>query len=862
MAKLKRNLYKFASLATAMVLILTSAFALAGCSLFDMLFDDGDEVAFTRGSLTMQVGETFDLASIIEADNDSYRLGSSNADVASVRGSVLTAVDVGVARITIKSGSYSDELKVTVKEPVPDTLEVKADGQLIQKMGALSEITFIPTATGGIENSNVVWTVNGKLEKVSASGEPFSYMPAAAGEYVIAARCSNVEAKHTVRVYYNVDASVEIVRGDITQISQPFSAVDFEVTVEENAANPPAFIQLFVDGEVVYEGNDTIVSIDPVAGYHYVDIYVNGTREYRDRAYFRGAIIPEAPTVEFDNVYPHVYVRYEVAGDAQIEITSPQGTVSTIAQTDPQYADMFVDGAFDAGEFITLTADGSWRRSYRIKVKSLGDGDAFIESEYSPIYTFTQLPNEARQYLDTQCLDGDLYVTSAEEYTALLEYYVNFRKKTGITSNVSFKCYIAYSLDGEAKDLWNDAFTIAATSGMYSNIRVDKIGNIMNTSFSVSTINTPTRQSVQSAVSGSYSAQLHAILPHINYDVNLYRTNDHVFPIDRIERTREVVYSDELYLTAQRGVRPVPKVGSSAEILYEKARDVLRKICTDNMTDVQKAHAIYDWIMWQVTYDTPATNIPVGGENYSAYYLEGVFGDGNTSIGGVKYSPYAVCDGMSKAYALMCNIEGIPCVRVVGKAGLSVADSGGHAWNKVYVDGAWYVVDCTWGDSQGELTLDGRKRVYELGIHDYLFVTDRDISSTHFEPYRTGDSTIKYSPKTADKRLNVYKDAVYNGSPLNCYVGSGENVLARLREISAAFARTLNNIGSVTVPGGPNNGVYSIAYQGVEIYVEDEMSLLGNDVNSAVREAVRKTLPNAVVHISTFGNVLIVLISL
>ena len=56
MAKLKRNLYKFASLATAMVLILTSAFALAGCSLFDMLFDDGDEVAFTRGSLTMQVG--------------------------------------------------------------------------------------------------------------------------------------------------------------------------------------------------------------------------------------------------------------------------------------------------------------------------------------------------------------------------------------------------------------------------------------------------------------------------------------------------------------------------------------------------------------------------------------------------------------------------------------------------------------------------------------------------------------------------------------------------------------------------------------------------------------------------------------
>ena len=41
---------------------------------------------------------------------------------------------------------------------------------------------------------------------------------------------------------------------------------------------------------------------------------------------------------------------------------------------------------------------------------------------------------------------------------------------------------------------------------------------------------------------------------------------------------------------------------------------------------------------------------------------------------------FAVCDGLSKAYVLLCAIEGIDCVKVNGKA-----DGAGHAWNKVYL---------------------------------------------------------------------------------------------------------------------------------------------------------------------------------
>ena len=101
------------------------------------------------------------------------------------------------------------------------------------------------------------------------------------------------------------------------------------------------------------------------------------------------------------------------------------------------------------------------------------------------------------------------------------------------------------------------------------------------------------------------------------------------------------------------------------------------------MTDYEKALSIFDWICENTSYDyyalvdgaydNKATLVPV-------YYLEGVFMTG-----------YAVCDGFSKAYSLMCNMEGIETIRIVGEA-LAGYDSynnevyGGHAWNKIKLE--------------------------------------------------------------------------------------------------------------------------------------------------------------------------------
>ncbi|MDE7107440.1 MAG: hypothetical protein K2O39_03875, partial [Clostridiales bacterium] len=245
-------------------------------------------------------------------------------------------------------------------------------------------------------------------------------------------------------------------------------------------------------------------------------------------------------------------------------------------------------------------------------------------------------------------------------------------------------------------------------------------------------------------------------------------------------------------------------------------------------------------------------------ESYSAYYLEGVFGDGTTEFGGMAYNPNAVCDGMSKAYALMCNIEGIPCVRVVGRAGKSINTAGGHAWNKVFVNGAWYMVDCTWGDSHVTFALDGTERDYELGLHSHLFLTDAQVSATHFEPYRYEEkTTVRYAPQTAKTPINVFTDMTVNGATINCYISKTENQSNRLRDIATEFARAYTKNKSITVP---LCGEYAVDYQAIEVCAEGGFTVSDRDAVNIVSAAVRTIHRNAIVKTLTLDDSVLILI--
>ena len=272
-------------------------------------------------------------------------------------------------------------------------------------------------------------------------------------------------------------------------------------------------------------------------------------------------------------------------------------------------------------------------------------------------------------------------------------------------------------------------------------------------------------------------------------------TTERTFPIDAEGKKEVVVYnSEQLFMATQYGARPVFGAENTvAETIYNNAREVLAEINnSDTLTDYQKTLNIYRYICMNVTYDhilfdymayIGDSTVRTFGK-YSPFYLEGVFYDMDNQV--------AVCDGLSKAFVLMCRIEGIDATKVNGFAdGEGVIryqdgtySGGAHAWNKVRLNGNTYLVDTTWGvigyNNQEFLT------------HDYFLISKENLKLTsglytHVETYAP-DTTTAVS-------YEYYKNSNIGGYSL--YV---ENV-TQLKNIANYMKN--NNISNVEIKLSP-----------------------------------------------------------
>lgn len=115
--------------------------------------------------------------------------------------------------------------------------------------------------------------------------------------------------------------------------------------------------------------------------------------------------------------------------------------------------------------------------------------------------------------------------------------------------------------------------------------------------------------------------------------------------------------------------------------------------------------ARYDWD----AYNTMSANPSVSGDAAVEASQEAY---------GILVNHTAVCTGYAETMLLAAHAVGIPAVVVTGEATAGVT-TGGHAWNRVRVDGAWRAVDVTWDDAT---TTDGT----EVLRHDYLLLTLSD----------------------------------------------------------------------------------------------------------------------------------------
>ena len=125
-----------------------------------------------------------------------------------------------------------------------------------------------------------------------------------------------------------------------------------------------------------------------------------------------------------------------------------------------------------------------------------------------------------------------------------------------------------------------------------------------------------------------------------------------------------------------------------------------RSITNGIEKDYDKALAIHDWVCNNIFYDTDS----IDGLSNNAPYI----------ATDVLESRRAVCLGYSNLYAALCRSIGIPCNIVTGYAlGVGSGETewnetnqttseANHAWNEVYLDNRWVIVDTTW-DSKNKI---------------------------------------------------------------------------------------------------------------------------------------------------------------
>lgn len=113
-------------------------------------------------------------------------------------------------------------------------------------------------------------------------------------------------------------------------------------------------------------------------------------------------------------------------------------------------------------------------------------------------------------------------------------------------------------------------------------------------------------------------------------------------------------------------------------------------LAVDGLAPADQARAIHDYVARAATYDYGAADlIDAGVDDARVAASQEAFG--------ILVSGTAVCNGYAQAFKAIADAVGLPTVTVTGEAWSGVT-SGGHAWNRVLVDGSWLVVDVTWDD--------------------------------------------------------------------------------------------------------------------------------------------------------------------
>lgn len=760
------------TLIAAVVALLCAA--LCGCSLIQGILHPEGKFALSESEITLKIGETYDVT-LSNGRTDEFTLSTSDKTKVEIYGRTsIKAVGKTQTAVTITATNGKGdtaELKVNVDYADVSTVKIDVENQyqLLQSGETPKSVDFSATLNDGTNPDTVFsWKItNGAGEEVAtASGKTASYLPTA-GEIYFA----TVTADGKSATVGFCAAKELLVYLEKYRVGTEEKIVVRARYFDNSGKTAKAY---------VYDEDGNLISTTTLE-----TILSNGMGEVNDTIAAIGKEGNFTLKVDVDGVSREVnfVVKDNVAAN-HIEV----GVTGNLSQT--------------TAEINKIT-----------KTKTI-----VYLSEHDEAWYYASHFHDYGGYAQNR------YITSKEELKNLILFVLENK-----IAEITF--YAGYSTPETVKNDVSEVRDCVEESGIIPGYSLETSGNEFTIKFRffadeaglIETVNSPEYDAPDGfgdAVQNTYSK------PH--YD-NVKKERN--FYIDSVNETMSVSTSNMLYKAVAWGYKPV-FMGSQAENLkqiYDNAKDALSYIVSDEMSEYEKVHAIYDYIIYNVRYDHDCANAQDKYNTNNAllteeeikelknlnlnekmkhygYYLEGIFLDKF-----YKKDMHAVCDGKSKAFVLMCGIEGITAVRISGEASSDGKNFGGHAWNKVLLDlngtgdKEWYFVDTTWGDVG-----DNSK---EFLSHAYFLLSDDEVKNTHVE--KQGHDYPK-----AEGKFDYYAHETYTSS------GTEYNYVITNRNLAAQqMARALKTLPPSTIV--EFEFAFSLTKDAAKIYAKEAMQKAG-----------------------------------
>lgn len=798
--------------------------ALCGCSLIQGILHPEGKFALSESEITLKIGETYDVT-LSNGRTDEFTLSTSDKTKVEIYGRTsIKAVGKTQTAVTITATNGKGdtaELKVNVDYADVSTVKIGVENQyqLLQSGETPKSVDFSATLNDGTNPDTVFsWKfTNGAGEEVAtASGKTASYLPATGEIYFATVTAGGKSATvgfcavEELLVYldkYRVGTEEKIVVRARYFDNSGKTAKAYVYDEDGNLISTTDLEAIRSNG--MGEVNDTIAAIGKEGNFT-LKVDVDGVSR-------------EVNFVVKDNVAAN---HIEVGVTGNLSQTTAE-TVTFTATLSPAKADV------ESVKWYVNDKYYSTGKTFSFKPTNRGEHKVTAEiNKITKTKTIVYLSeNDEAWYYASHFHDyggyaQNRYITSKEELKNLILFVLENK-----IAEITF--YAGYSTPETVKKDVSEVRDCVEESGIIPGYSLETSGNEFTIKFRffadeaglIETVNSPEYDAPDGfgdAVQNTYSK------PH--YD-NVKKERN--FYIDGVKETMSVSTSNMLYKAVAWGYKPV-FMGSQADNLkqiYDNAKDALSDIVSDEMSEYEKVHAIYDYIIYNVRYDHDCANAEdayVSGNlslnekmKYYGYYLEGIFLD--------KFynkDMHAVCDGKSKAFVLMCGIEGITAVRISGKASSDGQNPGGHAWNKVLLDlngtgdKEWYFVDTTWGDVG-----DDSK---EFLSHAYFLLSDDEVKNTHVE--NPGHDYPK-----AEGKFDYYAHETYTSS------GTEYNYVITNRNLAAQqMARALKTLPKSTIV--EFEFAFSLTKYAAENYAKEAMKASGRGLEGYSYAIIRSNV--------------------